>query len=133
MGIVKSTRHSKIIGNFGEWTICNWLSRSGFEVAIIDHTGIDIIAYKPSPQERLGITVKSRSRITGKEEESVNIFSYQNSKDDRRKALSACKAFACDPWLAVYVEATNEADIYLTSLKNYDEKYRREGKAVDDW
>ena len=27
--ISKSTRHQKIIGEFGEHLICNWLSRSG--------------------------------------------------------------------------------------------------------
>ena len=49
MEIIKSSRHQKIIGTFGENLICNWLSRSGFEVAVVDHTGIDIIAYKKSP------------------------------------------------------------------------------------
>jgi len=43
--IEKSTRHSKIIGNFGEQFMANWLSRSGFEVVLVDHTGIDIIAF----------------------------------------------------------------------------------------
>ena len=133
MSIVKSTRHQKIIGDCGELTICNWLSRSGWEVAIVDHTGIDIVAYNPSTQQRLGITVKSRTRTIGREESSVNIFSYQKGKDDRQKAIAACEAFACEPWLAVYVEATDQADIYLTSLENYDANYRREGKAIDDW
>jgi len=47
MEIIKSSRHQKIIGNFGEQLICNMLSRTGFEVTIVDHTGIDIIAYNP--------------------------------------------------------------------------------------
>ncbi len=51
MEIDKSTRHQKIIGEFGEHLICNWLSRSGFEVTIVDHTGIDIIAYDPKTNE----------------------------------------------------------------------------------
>lgn len=42
--IYKSTRHQKIFGDFGEHIVCNWLSRSGFEETIADHTGIDIIA-----------------------------------------------------------------------------------------
>ncbi len=57
--IKKSTRHQHIIGKYGEYLVCNWLSRSGFEVAIVDHTGIDIIAYNPKSQQRLGISVKS--------------------------------------------------------------------------
>ena len=60
MDITKSTRHQKIIGDYGEMLICNWMSRSGFEVTVVDHTGIDIIAYNPNTKERLGITVKSR-------------------------------------------------------------------------
>jgi len=34
--IEKSSRHQKIIGDLGENIICNWLSRSGFEVAIVN-------------------------------------------------------------------------------------------------
>lgn len=134
MEIIKSSRHQKIIGNFGEYLICNWLSRSGFEVTLVDHIGIDIIAYNPSIKRRFGITVKSRTRSIGTEETEVNIFSYQKEKNDRQKLLDACEAFACEPWIAVYVETLESADVYLTSLKNYDEKYRgREGKAVDGW
>lgn len=134
MEIIKSSRHQKIIGNFGENIICNWLSRSGLEVALVDHTGVDIIAYSPSTEQRFGITVKSRTRNIGKEETKVNVFSYQKGKNDRQKLLDACRAFACEPWIAIYVETSDIADVYLTSLKNYDEKYRgREGKAIDDW
>jgi len=134
MEINKSSRHQKIIGNFGEQLICNMLSRTGFEVTIIDHTGIDIIAYNLKTKQRIGITVKSRTRNIGKEETVVNILSYQNSKNDRQKLLNACDAFSCEPWIAVYVETSESADVYLTSLKNYDENYRgREGKATDVW
>jgi len=132
MEITKSSRHQKIIGNFGENLICNWLSRSGFEVIVVDHTGIDIIAYDPSTNQRLGITVKSRTRNIGKEMTTVNIFSVR--KDDRQKLLDACKAFACEPWIAIYVETADFADVYLTSLKNYDNKYRsREGRVIHSW
>ena len=55
MDIRKSTRHQKIIGQFGESLICNWLSRSNFEVSIVDHTGIDIIAYNRKSGKRLGV------------------------------------------------------------------------------
>jgi Holliday junction resolvase-like predicted endonuclease len=134
MEIIKSSRHQKIIGDFGENLICNWLSRSGFEVTVVDHTGIDIVAYNPSTKQRLGITVKSRTRNIGTEETSVNIFSYRKAKNDRQKLLDACKVFACEPWIAVYVETSGSSDVYLTSLKNYDEKYRgREGKAIEGW
>ena len=132
MEIIKSSRHQKIIGNFGENLICNWLSRSGFEVMIVDHTGIDIIAYNPFINQRLGITVKSRTRNIGKEGTGVNVF--LSRKEDRRKLLDACKAFACEPWIAIYVETADFADVYLTSLENYDNKYcGQEGRAIDSW
>jgi hypothetical protein len=95
----KSSRHQKIIGAFGENLICNWLSRSGFEVTIVDHTGIDIIAYNLNTKKRIGITVKSRTRLSGKEVEPVNIFS--NRKNEKAKVKEICEAFACDPWIAV--------------------------------
>lgn len=133
MDIIKSSRHSKIIGDFGENLICNWLSRSGFEVAIVDHTGIDIIAYNPNDDHRIGITVKSRTRTSGKENDSINIFSYSN-KNDRQKVLDACKAFDCEPWIAIYIETEKYADMYLTSLENYDLKYKsKKERAIDDW
>lgn len=134
MEIIKSSRHQKIIGDFGENLICNWLSRSGFEVTIVDHTGIDIVAYRRLNKQRIGISVKSRTRIIGKENESVNLFSYQKGKDDRQKVMDACQAFASEPWIAIYIEATDCAEVYLTSLETYDNKYRvREGRAIDDW
>ena len=75
--ITKSGYFSKIIGNFGENLVCNWLSRSGFEVALIDHTGIDVLAYQRATRERFGITVRSRTRLTGTENECVNLFWHQ--------------------------------------------------------
>lgn len=128
--ISKSTRHQKIIGEFGEHLICNWLSRSGFEVTIIDHTGIDIIAYDPTSKERLGITIKSRTRDPGKEHRSINVL----KRNDRQKLLDACEAFDCKPWIGIYVEASEYADLYLTSLKRYDLKYRgKANRTIDDW
>lgn len=129
--IEKSSRHSKIIGNFGEAMLCNWLSRSGFEVVIVDHTGIDIVAYNKRTGERLGITVKSRTRLEGKEHESVNLLS--NQKKERTKVQEACEAFACKPWIGIYVETADYGDIYLMSLSHYDNKYGKKGKILDDW
>ena len=134
MEINKSSRHQKIIGHFGEQLICNFLSRSGFEVTIIDHTGIDILAYCVETKKRIGITVKSRTRAINTEDDSVNLFSYRNGKNDRQKILDACQAFACEPWIGIYVEKTNNADIYITSLDNYDKKYRGiKNRAIDGW
>lgn len=134
MEIEKGSRHSKIIGAFGEAFLCNWLSRSGFEVAVVDHTGIDLVAYNPTTGRRLGITVKSRTRHAGKETESVNVFSNRKTPGDRDKLLAACKAFGCDPWVAVYVETVKSADLYLMSLEHFDDVYcPNKSCAIDTW
>jgi Holliday junction resolvase-like predicted endonuclease len=132
MEIDKGLRHSKIVGNFGEQLVCNWLSRSGWEVVLVDHTGIDIIAYHRKKAKRIGITVKSRTRTTGKDYDAVNIFVAK--KDDRSKVIQACEYFKCKPWIAIYVERSNSADLFLTSLRNFEEKYQmKAGKAIIDW
>ena len=73
MEINKSTRHAKITGDFSESLILYWLSKYGFECALVDHTGIDIIARNPHTQELMGISVKSRSRNVGAESHYVSI------------------------------------------------------------
>jgi Holliday junction resolvase len=132
IGIEKGSRHQKILGNFGEYLVCNWLSRSGFEVCVVDHTGMDLIAYNPHTKQRLGITVKSRTRASGTETGSVYVFREANN--DRQKLVDACEAFRCKPWIAVYTECDAFADLFLTSLDNYDGKYKpKEKRAVDGW
>jgi hypothetical protein len=134
MVIEKSSRHSHIIGKFGEHLLCNWLSRTGFEVSLVDHTGLDVIAYHSKRKQRIGITVKSRTRNVGVETTQVNIFSYRKGRNDRQKLLNACEAFGCEPWIAVYVETLQFAELYLTSLSNYERKYRlAEGRTLDTW
>jgi hypothetical protein len=127
--IIKSTRHSKIIGSFGEQLVCNWLSRSGFEVCIVDHTGIDIIAYHKELKQGMGISVKARTRLLHTESASVFLF---RRPVDRKHLLAACDAFRLQPWLAVYVETESSGDLFLTSLDNYDKKYGTR-KATEGW
>ena len=98
----------------------------------MDHTGLDIIAYRPKTRKRFGITVKARTRRARTESESVNLFSLRHK--DRQKLVGACNTFGCAPWIAVYVETSNDADIFLTSLAHYDEAYRsRKAKQIEDW
>jgi hypothetical protein len=76
--------------------------------------------------------VKSRTRKPGTETDSVNLF--QGAKDDRRKLLDACEAFGCEPWIGVYAECDARADLFLTSLENYDRRYGTRGEnAIDGW
>ena len=134
MGIEKSSRHQYIIGKFGEYLLVNWLSRTGFEVSLVDHTGLDVVAYNPKTERRIGITVKSRTRNIGKETTNVNLLSYRKDKTDRQKLLEACQTFACEPWVAIYVETEKYANLYLTSLENYDKNYAgKKGRTIDTW
>ena len=113
MDVNKSTRHSKITGNFAENLILYWLSKYGFECALIDHTGIDIIAKNPHTDELMGISVKSRSRSTGKEGQYVRILN-----DNFPKADEACKAFGCTAYFAIVVDECDKIYAFITSKKH---------------
>ncbi|HEX9883122.1 MAG TPA: hypothetical protein VGA79_04070 [Desulfobaccales bacterium] len=114
MKVEKSSRHSKITGNFAEGLILYWLSKYGFECALVDHVGVDIIARNPLTQELMGISVKSRSRSTGKEGQYVHI-----SNDHFEKIEEACRAFACVPYLAVVVDEGTEIHAFITSMAHF--------------
>lgn len=86
--IQKSSRHSKITGNFAESLVLYWLSKYGFECAHVDHVGIDLIARNPHSGELMGISVKSRSRNEGKEGQYLSI-----PNDNFDKIEAACGAF----------------------------------------
>ena len=115
----KSSRHAKITGDFGEALVLYWLSRSGFECARVDHTGIDLIAKRPRSDERLGISVKSRSRAPGTETSSVNIGHPQ----DLAKVVAACHAFQCVPYFAVVVDATPRISVFLFAKEHLERLY----------
>jgi hypothetical protein len=102
MNVTKSTRHSKITGDFAESLVLYWLSKYGFECASIDRTGIDLIARNPHTKELAGVSVKSRSRIAGRELTSVSI-----PGDNFDKAATACAAFGCNPYFAIVVDAAD--------------------------
>lgn len=129
MPIIKSKRHSKYIGQFGEAMVCNMLSRSGFEVMLVDHVGIDVVAQR-SDVGRVGISVKSRTRgLKKNEQRSVNLFRSEDAS-----LVEACKDFDLEPWIAVYVETESGADLYLTSFENFREKYAGDkGLAILSW
>jgi len=125
----KSTRHSKIAGDFGENLILYWLSRSGFEATLVDHTGIDIVAFRqkagkpPGEGERIGISVKSRSK---KEKASKGLL--VNGKD-YKKIKEACKFFGCNTESIAFVfdrassHDKGKIEVYLLTLQKLDTFY----------
>lgn len=114
MEISKSSRHSKITGDFSEALVLYWLSKHRFECARVDHTGIDLIPKNPYTSEVMGISVKGRSRNPGKEETNVRI-----GKEDLQKAREACKAFGCVPYFAIVVDAADCIRVFITSMEHF--------------
>lgn len=127
MKLSKSSRHSKITGDFAESLVLYWLSKYGFECAKVDHTGIDLIARNPQNNELLGISVKSRSRDVGTENEFVSI-----KNDNFEKAAITCKTFGCVPYFAIVIDAGNTITAFLLSMAEL-EKIAPKGQTVCSW
>lgn len=127
MKIKKSTRHAKITGDFGQTLVLYWLSKYGFECALVDHTGIDIIARNPHTKEIMGISVKSRCRTEETEEEYVSI-----PNDNFQKAEAACDAFGCVPYFAIVVDAGDTIKGFLLPMKRLL-TYFPKGKTASGW
>lgn len=125
--ISKSSRHSKITGDFGEALVLYWLSKHGFECASIDHTGIDLIARNPHTKEVMGISVKCRSRNVGHESEFMSI-----PKKNFKKAKSACDAFGCVPYFAIVIDAGDSIKGFILSLSHLLELFPM-GRATCAW
>lgn len=125
--ISKSTRHSKIAGNFGEGLLLYWLSKHRFECATVDHTGIDLIARNPHNREIMGISVKSRTRSVGTEEEAIYI-----ANDQFDKVKSACEAFGCIPYFALVSDAAGVIRVFVISMSHLLELFPC-GKGVCSW
>jgi Holliday junction resolvase-like predicted endonuclease len=112
MKVTKSSRHSKITGDFAEHLVLYWLSRNGFECARVDHTGIDLIARNPHTHEVMGISVKGRSRDEGTAGAHLTIRG-----DNFEKAKSACEAFNCMPYFAIVVDQDAEILLFILSME----------------
>lgn len=110
--IDKSSRHPKITGDFAEGLVLYWLSKHGFECARVDHTGIDLIANNPNRNERMGISVKARSRNIGTEETYIKI-----NRSDEDKVNKACTAFGCVPYFAIVIDAGTTIRCFILTMK----------------
>jgi Holliday junction resolvase-like predicted endonuclease len=131
MEINKSSRHSKITGDFAESLILYWLSKYGFECAKVDHTGIDLIARNPHNDELMGISVKNRSRNKGTENDYLSI-----PNGNFEKVENACKTFGCLPYFAIVVDAADTIRAYILSqehlLELHPMKKRAAGWRMDE-
>ncbi|WP_145264003.1 hypothetical protein [Calycomorphotria hydatis] len=105
-----------------------WLSKYGYECAKVDHTGIDIIARDPKSDLLMGVSVKSRSRYSGSEFDSINV-----PLDGIDKAKFACEAFKCDPYYAFVVDGAGLLYGYLVSLDRMQELVTGSGSKFRYW
>jgi hypothetical protein len=127
MEIEKSSRHSKIAGDFAESLVLYWLSKYNFECAKVDHTGIDLIARNKKTNELMGISVKGRTRKKGKEKDDVSILNT-----DFEKAQSACEAFGCVPYFAIVVDRKDKIMMFILSMEKVLGLFPR-GKTASAW
>lgn len=125
--INKATRHPKITGNFAENLILYWLSKHGFECAIIDHTGIDIIARKPKSEDVMGISVKGRSKTKKAKGTYIGIH-----RKDFPKVQKACEAFKCKPYFAIVSDESDKIYAYILPMEKLLELYPN-GKKICAW
>lgn len=92
MAIKKSTRHSELVGGFGERIVCNWLSRSGFETCVADHTGLDIIAFKSGrPRHNCEIANEAHKKVRICQRE--RLFSLEGPHRGRSEVVSVPECF----------------------------------------
>ena len=96
MEILKSSRHARITGDFGQAVVLYWLSKHGFECARVNHTGINIIARNPLTEELMGISVESRSWSAGKGQEHLSIPAPTSPRHEQRARHS--DAYPTSPW-----------------------------------
>jgi len=127
MRVKKSSRHSKITGNFSENLILYWLSKYNFECANVDHTGIDIIAKNPNTKELMGISVKSRSRKEGKEGGYLGI-----KNENFNKTKKACKVFNCVPYFAFVIDERDTIYCFILSMEKLLKMFPK-GKRIVAW
>lgn len=126
----KSSNHSKITGDFAEYLVMYMLSRHGFECVHVDHTGIDIIATRKTNGDRLGISVKSRSRETGQTDSALTIT---KPAEEHRKVDDACAYFACEPYYAIVIDQDNTISTYITTKQNIINKFGFSISSTQNW
>lgn len=108
---LRSSRHRKIAGDFGEIFVLYCLSKYGFECAKVDHVGIDVIARNPLTRELMGIAVTARSRT-----EKTGGTHVSRNQTDIEKVQTASRTFGCKPYFAAVVDANSTIRAFISPL-----------------
>lgn len=104
---MKSQRHNKITGDFSEHLILYLLSKYNYEPVLADYTGIDIIAYNKKRKDKIGISVKSRSRSMERPNDGVLV-----DGNNYKKIVDSCKFFDCKPWMCFIIDRPSSSNNY---------------------
>ncbi|MGG1400195.1 hypothetical protein ABE288_20585 [Bacillus salipaludis] len=123
-----SSNHHQITGEFGEYLVLYWLSKNGYECVHARHVGIDIIASKGG--NRIGISVKSRSRKEGK---SFNSLTINKPTEQIEKVKEACFQFDCEEYFAFVFDQLDTIKVVVTPLKVIEDCYTISTKSSQDW
>ncbi len=113
---IRSERHNKISGDFGEHFVCYWLSKRNFQPVLIDYTGIDIVAYNNNLEERWGISVKTRTRTSDKNQQEAVTIRLR----ELPLILQACEFFNAKPYFGIVSDGDiqNQISIHIISLED---------------
>ena len=108
------TRAPKLLGDFGEGLATYALIRKGFEVAVVDHVGADLIAEKNG--SRFAISVKTRMFKTGSKESLAFVAVEQHLK----KLDYFASQFGMTPLFALVICIVDERKIHLVLARSED-------------
>lgn len=104
------SRAPKQLGDFGEGLVTYLLIRNGFEVAVVDHVGADLIAEKEG--QRFAISVKTRLFREGSKESRA--FVIENTHLEKLEHFA--NLFGLKSIYAQVVCLADEKKIYICAL-----------------
>jgi Holliday junction resolvase len=105
-----TSRAPKQLGDFGEGLVTYLLFRNGYEVAVVDHVGADLIAQKGD--QRFAISVKTRLFRAGSKESR----SFVIAKEHLEKLEHFANSFRLESLFAQVVCLEDEKTIHVCIL-----------------
>jgi Holliday junction resolvase len=110
----KFSRAPKQIGDFGEDFVAYVLIRKGYEVAVVDHIGADLIAQRG--KERIAVSVKTRMY----KKKSGETRGFPITKDHIEKLKDFSERFGLKPVIAHLVSIVDDQKIHLFMFRAKD-------------
>jgi len=108
------SRAAKQLGDFGEGLVTYDFIRKGYEVALVDHVGADLIVTKNNQQ--FGVSVKTRWFKNGSKESRM--YNIESKHLDNLNYF--CSIFDLTPIFSLLICLSDENSLYLLSFKVSD-------------